>query len=162
MICSEESKEVPAPTEAPAPTPDPTEAPAPTETASPAAGGSPAAPDAPQNSFTEVSGGSGFPWLPVGLVAAVVIVALIVLRDPGRDISQESAVAIKDAVERCARQCYVVEGVYPPNLAYLEDHYGIRINKKDYFVNYDAFASNVPPSVIVTPVGSTRASEALP
>ncbi len=87
--------ETPAPTEAPAPTPDPTEgpepdptkapepdpteAPAPAETASPAAGGSPAAPDAPQNSFTEVSGGSGFPWLPVGLVAAVVIVAGILL-----------------------------------------------------------------------------------
>ena len=84
------------------------------------------------------------------LLAAVVIVALIVLRDPGRDISQESAVAIKDAVERCARQCYVVEGVYPPNLEYLEDNYGLQINKKDFYVTYDAFASNLPPTVVVT------------
>ena len=78
------------------------------------------------------------------------------------EIREKGEVAIRELVETAARQCYAVEGVYPPNLAYLEDHYGIRINKKDYFVNYDAFASNVPPSVIVTPVGSTRASEELP
>ncbi len=86
--------ETPAPTEAPAPTgePEPTEAPAPTEaptettasteapasaeTTSPAAGGSPAAP-APTPAPAQQ--GSGFPWLPVVLVAAVVVVAGILL-----------------------------------------------------------------------------------
>ncbi|MBR0131207.1 MAG: hypothetical protein IJM08_07865 [Firmicutes bacterium] len=67
----------------------------------------------------------------------------------GRDISLEGAEAIKDAIVRSARQCYVVEGVYPPNLEYLEDHYGLQINTKDYYVNYDAFSSNLPPDVIV-------------
>ena len=45
---------------------------------------------------------------------------------------------------------------------YLEDHYGIEINHKDFYVTYEAFASNVPPSVFVTPEGSTAASEELP
>ena len=105
-------------------------------------------------------------WIPV-LLAAVLLAAavLLILAQSGpkrAEIRKEGMIAIRELVESAARQCYAVEGVYPPNLAYLEDHYGIRVNKKDYFVNYDAFASNVPPSVIVTPVGSTRASEELP
>ena len=59
--------------------------------------------------------------------------------------------------QRCARnprrrsalQCYAVEGVYPPNLQYLEDNYGLQVNTKDYYVSYEAFASNLPPTVKV-------------
>lgn len=106
------------------------------------------------------------PWIWVAL-AAILMIAAIGLFDSQSElkraeIREEGAIAIRQLVESAARQCYAVEGVYPPNLAYLENHYGIRINKRDYFVNYDAFASNVIPTVIVTPVGSTRASEILP
>ena len=67
----------------------------------------------------------------------------------GRDMDEESERAIKAAVERCAIQCYVVEGAYPPSLAYLEENYGLQINKKEFYVSYDIFASNVPPAVKV-------------
>ncbi len=104
-----------------------------------------------------------WPWF---AIAAALLVAVFLIAgqiDPQRrEIREEGAVAIRELIERTARQCYAVEGVYPPNLAYLEDHYGIEINKKDYFVNYEAFASNFPPSVLITPKGSTRASEILP
>jgi hypothetical protein len=43
----------------------------------------------------------------------------------------------------------VVEGVYPPNLAYLEDNYGLQINTRDFYVHYQAFSSNLPPEVRV-------------
>mgnify|MGYP006908840905 CR=1 FL=1 len=91
-------------------------------------------------------------WLgPLCILAVLaVLIAFIVMRDPVRDISEESAVAIKEAVERTARQCYVVEGVYPPSLEYLEENYGLQVNKADFYVTYDAFASNLPPTVVVT------------
>lgn len=91
-------------------------------------------------------------WLgPLCILAALaVLIVLIAVRDPGRDISEESAVAIREAVERTARQCYVVEGVYPPSLEYLEENYGLQVNKADFYVKYDAFASNLPPTVVVT------------
>lgn len=98
----------------------------------------------------------------VVLVLAVVLIAALLMGSGREEKRQEGAQAIRDLIERTARQCYVVEGVYPPNLAYLEDHYGIEVNKKDYYVTYEAFASNVPPSVIVTPEGSTNAEEVLP
>ncbi len=46
-------------------------------------------------------------------------------------------------------QCYVVEGVYPPDLQYLENNYGLRVNTEDYYVVYDCFASNLPPTIRV-------------
>ena len=46
-------------------------------------------------------------------------------------------------------QCYVVEGVYPENLSYLEENYGLQINTRDFYVAYDAFASNLPPDIRV-------------
>ena len=67
----------------------------------------------------------------------------------GRDVSDEGAAAIREAVRRCALQCYVVEGVYPPDLQYLKDNYGLQINTEDYYVVYDCFASNLPPTIRV-------------
>ena len=50
-----------------------------------------------------------------------------------------------------AMQCAAVEGAYPASLKYLEEHYGLIVNHSDYAVTYEAFASNVPPSVVVVP-----------
>ena len=91
-------------------------------------------------------------WLFILIVLAALIL-LIAVKKPGRDISEESAAAIQAAVQRSARQCYVVEGVYPPSLQYLEENYGLQVNTEDFYVTYDAFASNLPPTVYVTSKG---------
>ncbi len=67
----------------------------------------------------------------------------------GRDISEEGAAAIRETVRRSALQCYVVEGVYPPDLQYLRENYGLQVNTEDYLVVYDCFSSNLPPTVRV-------------
>ena len=93
-------------------------------------------------------------WWIIVLIAAAAAVFLLVFRfsqSQNDELRQESAIAIKAAVERSALQCYVVEGVYPPSLAYLEENYGLKVNEKDYYITYSAFASNLPPDVIVTP-----------
>ena len=65
------------------------------------------------------------------------------------DLDEETATAIQDAIRKGALQCYVVEGVYPPDLAYLQDHYGLQVNTDNYYVVYEAFASNLPPTIEV-------------
>lgn len=67
-----------------------------------------------------------------------------------RNLQEESATALRQAIAGSARQCYIVEGVYPTDLAYLEENYGLQINEKDYFVTYEAFAQNLPPTIRVT------------
>lgn len=89
-------------------------------------------------------------WIvPVIIAAAVVVMIIFLIRGSGRDISEEGAAAIQAAVRRSALQCYVVEGIYPPDLAYLEDNYGLQVNTEDYYVTYEAFSSNLPPTVRV-------------
>ncbi len=90
-----------------------------------------------------------FLWLALVIVLAVLLVFHVFGRS-GRDLSEESAAAVRDAIQRSALQCYAVEGVYPPDLAYLEKNYGLQINTQDFYVTYDAFASNLPPVIRVT------------
>ena len=65
-------------------------------------------------------------------------------------LNEESCTAIREAIRRSALQCFVVEGVYPPNLTYLEENYGLQVNTEDFYITYDAFASNLPPDIKVT------------
>ena len=90
-------------------------------------------------------------WILWLLLILLLIAALILIfaRGGGRDLSDGSAVAIRAAVQRSALQCYAVEGVYPSDLSYLEENYGLQVNHEDYYVSYEAFASNMPPTVRV-------------
>lgn len=56
---------------------------------------------------------------------------------------------IREAVLRGAVHCYAVEGRYPGTLTYLEDHYGVRYDKKKFIVSYEIVGSNRMPSVTV-------------
>ena len=62
----------------------------------------------------------------------------------------EGALAVKQTVEQTALQCYAVEGAYPPDLEYMQEHYGLTINHEAYYVTYEAFSSNLPPTIKVT------------
>ena len=56
---------------------------------------------------------------------------------------------MKNAVIRSAVECYAVEGAYPDSLSYLEQHYGLTVNHRDYIVSYEAYAGNQLPDVRV-------------
>lgn len=87
--------------------------------------------------------------IPVLLMLLLAAAVFLLVMLPKRHLNEESALAIQKTVERSAKQCYAVEGVYPPNLDYLRDNYGLQVNTKDFYVRYEAFASNLPPKVIV-------------
>ncbi len=99
--------------------------------------------------YSDAAKKSKLPWL--AAACAVVLVCVLFLAGRPGPSDEDSAASIRAAIEQAALQCYAVEGVYPPNLAYLQDNYGLQINTDDYYVTYDAFASNLAPDVIVTP-----------
>ena len=45
--------------------------------------------------------------------------------------------------------CYASEGFYPPDVAYMQEHYGLRYNADLYTVRYVRFASNLMPDITV-------------
>ncbi|MGP1570222.1 MAG: hypothetical protein ACTTH0_04805 [Eubacteriales bacterium] len=56
---------------------------------------------------------------------------------------------LKEAVRKASVQCYAIEGRYPSSVDYLEENYGLQIDKENYAVFYEGFASNVMPSITV-------------
>ena len=90
------------------------------------------------------------PGLPLPAIAAAVLVMFAAALDSlsdGRDA--EDLRQLEEALRRSCAACYAAEGVYPPNLEYLEDHYGIRVDEERYAVFYSAFAENLMPDITV-------------
>ena len=67
----------------------------------------------------------------------------------GKDHAARDKHQLEQALTRAAVACYAAEGVYPPDTVYLEEHYGIQINKELYSVKYEVIASNLMPDITV-------------
>ncbi|MCY1714664.1 hypothetical protein [Caproiciproducens galactitolivorans] len=63
--------------------------------------------------------------------------------------SREKLQITQSAIQKGIVSCYAVEGFYPPNIKYLEEHYGISIDHSKYIVHYETAGGNVMPSVEV-------------
>ena len=67
--------------------------------------------------------------------------------DGGRD--QEDQRQLEEALRRGCVACYSSEGIYPPNLDYLKERYGVQVDETRYTVMYDVFADNLMPDITV-------------
>ena len=86
-------------------------------------------------------------WILIPVIAAVILLAVCILKP--KDRTAEDMAAIRDTIMERSVQCYAVEGAYPPDLEYLEENYGLVVNRTDYIVRYEIFAENLPPVVRV-------------
>ena len=68
---------------------------------------------------------TGFLVIPLALLLLAVLVVLC-FGNSGNDITEEGAASIHE-----------------------ENNYGLRVNTEDYYVIYDCFASNLPPTIRV-------------
>ena len=57
--------------------------------------------------------------------------------------------SLETALSRSIAQCYAVEGMYPPSLNYLKEHYGLTYDEDKFFVDYQSIGSNLMPEVNV-------------
>ncbi len=87
----------------------------------------------------------------IGIMAVALLAGAVALLFHGsrKELMDESAFAIEQTIQKSALQCYVIEGVYPPDLQYLEDNYGLQVNERDFIIHYEAFSSNLPPTIRV-------------
>jgi hypothetical protein len=84
------------------------------------------------------------------LVAAAVLVAFLSsVSELSEGHSREDRERLEDALRRAAVACYCVEGAYPPDLKYLEERYGIQIDRQRYTVSYVPVAENLMPDITV-------------
>jgi len=63
--------------------------------------------------------------------------------------AREGRQQLEDALRRAAVACYAAEGIYPPTLEYLVQHYGVQIDEERYTVFYEVYAENLMPEITV-------------
>ena len=95
-------------------------------------------------------------WIRGGIpvLLTLLVIAGIVL---GTAKTKEQAVAqalqmTKESIRRASVQCYALEGIYPVNIHYLMDYYGILPDTKHYVVHYQFIADNLLPDIAVFPI----------
>ena len=102
--------------------------------------------DHPQKSLRRLALTTG---VAVILAAALLLGSVQLYGLVTRDMGEQAAAALRQAVVDAAVQCYAVEGKYPESLDVLEEEYGVQINHTRFIVTYDVFASNQLPDVTV-------------
>lgn len=89
------------------------------------------------------------PALLIPAVLAVLLLFTAALSNLEEGRRDEGRRQLEEAVRRGAVACYAAEGIYPPDLAYLEERYGIQVDRDRYTVVYEVFASNLMPDITV-------------
>ena len=93
----------------------------------------------------------------LAVFAALFIGVYLLVNRVGSASGNAETELVRDAVRSAVLTCYAVEGAYPASIDYLTDHYGLAYNEEAYMVIYDAFASNVMPTIRVVELGGDGA-----
>lgn len=88
-------------------------------------------------------------YILAGAICAVALIAVWSAGDMGSGAESEQADILRQAVVRSAAECYALEGSYPPDIGYLEAHYGLSVDHEKYIVHYRVEGSNLPPDIDV-------------
>lgn len=81
--------------------------------------------------------------------AAVLVFFAAALNEMDGGRRDQSMAQLEQAVRRSCTACYAAEGVYPPSLEYLQEHYGLQVDDSRYTVRYSAIGENLMPDITV-------------
>ena len=87
--------------------------------------------------------------LPLAAFAALFILFYTSLQSVSDTNIEKQRESLEIALNRSITQCYAVEGAYPPDLAYIKEHYGLIYNEDLFRVDYQPIGSNIMPDVTV-------------
>lgn len=89
--------------------------------------------------------GAAFPVV----VAVILFVFLTAVNNLQSGSGEEGKLQLEQALKKCAVTCYATEGIYPPDVDYMKEQYGIQIDEERYTVIYEVFAENLMPEITV-------------
>lgn len=93
-----------------------------------------------------------FSWrilLPILSVLIIVGFVIYGVGNVSRSATQERRKAALQSVTRATVQCYAIEGRYPPDLDYLEENYGLILDRDHYVYHYRLEGANLMPEIQV-------------
>jgi len=87
--------------------------------------------------------------LPVIFTAAIVAAVVSGIRQTDESSSAEGLRILEESLHRAVIMNYAIEGRYPQSLEYIEESFGIFIDRTRFIVHYTVFASNILPEITV-------------
>ena len=88
--------------------------------------------------------------LPIVFFAVILVVFVILLGNVSEDTADRQMQSLETALEHDIAQCYALEGHYPADISYLEDHYGLTFDHDSFVVQYTYYGENLYPDYVVT------------
>lgn len=87
-------------------------------------------------------------------LSILIFAAVIILFVSGISVISNSSVVndqeiLTEAISRDIVHCYCVEGMYPPNVQYMEDHYGLIYDSDKYIIDYEYVGANIMPKFMI-------------
>jgi hypothetical protein len=90
--------------------------------------------------------------IPIAITALVLSGALWGASATSKQALGQAQRLTKESIRRAAVQCYALEGIYPVNIKYLMEHYGIRPDTDRFTIHYQFIADNLLPDIDVLPI----------
>ncbi len=88
-------------------------------------------------------------------IAAALVLAVMLVNRIGTSQEKAETEIVREAIKNAALTCYAVEGAYPDSIDYLRQYYRLAYDEDRYLVTYDAFSSNLIPTIYVMERGAT-------
>ena len=81
------------------------------------------------------------------LIAVLFFFTALSNLDSGQE--EQALLQLEESLRRASAACFAAEGIYPPDLDYLKEQYGIQVDEEEYYVHYEIFGSNIMPDITV-------------
>jgi len=89
--------------------------------------------------------------LPVLFTAVIIAMIIFGLHGVESSSRAEGLRTLEDSIRRAVVTAYAIEGRYPQSIEYIEENFGIHIDRSRFIVHYRIFASNIFPEITVLP-----------
>ena len=86
------------------------------------------------------------------LFIGIIVFFLISITNASQEIDNNELNTLRESIDKAVVNCYAIEGAYPKNIEYIEENYGVIIDREKFIVIYEVLAPNVLPNVIVEPI----------
>jgi len=94
-------------------------------------------------------------WIGLVIFTGMVVAAGLGFSGMRSRSSEQQLIVQKKAIEHAAVLCYALEGFYPPKIEYLEEKYGLIVDRDKFMVLYRTFGSNIRPEISVYRISGT-------
>ena len=88
------------------------------------------------------------------LLAGWIVIFTCIYRGMSASSTAAQRESLEQALDHAVTTCYALEGMYPPDLEYMKEHYGLIYDEDLFYVDYQPVAANIRPSYYIIEVAS--------